>query len=59
MHSPVAHVLYLCHPEMKHLCGDGFFTASFNKVLKRNMRTHNFLVCQTTRGVEKRGGRIK
>lgn len=27
MHSPVAHVLYLCYPEMKHLCGDGFFTA--------------------------------
>lgn len=24
MHSPVAHVLYLCYPEMKHLCGDGF-----------------------------------
>jgi len=24
MHSPVAHALYLCYPEMKHVCGDGF-----------------------------------
>lgn len=24
MHSPVAHVLYLCSPKMKHLCGDEF-----------------------------------
>lgn len=31
MHSPVAHVLYLCHPEMKHLCGDGFLLRNLIK----------------------------
>lgn len=31
MHSPVARVLYLCHPEMKHLCGDGFLLRNLIK----------------------------
>lgn len=43
MHSPVAHVLYLCHPEMKHLCGDGFLLRNLIKVLK-NKKDYVFLI---------------
>lgn len=61
MHSPVAHVLYLCYPEMKHLCGDGFLLRNLIKFKKKTTtkRIHNFLICKTACGSENYGGTIK